>query len=74
MLENTQLSTVKLKIYISKQEVSYLPSNFGLCLHKELKFSKTFFSFIDLWLHFNLCENGSYIAFAAGFFYMQKSI
>ena len=46
---------------ISKQEVSYLPSNFGLYLKKELKFpKKIFLNFIDLGLHFDLCENDSY--------------
>ena len=71
MLENSCLSTVKLK-NISKQEVSYLPSH----LTKELKFSKKFFSFIDLELHFDLCENESYSTFVAkaGFFYVQKSL
>ena len=57
IFENPRFTTVKLK-NISKQEVSYLPSHFGLYLKKELKFSKNFFhSFIDLGLHFDLCEN-----------------
>ena len=36
MLENPRLSTVKLKKNISKLEVFYLPSHFGLHLKKEL--------------------------------------
>ena len=64
MFENPRLSTVKLK-NISTQEVSYLPSHFGLYLKKKLKFSKNYFSFIDLGLHFDLCENESYGTFAA---------
>ena len=35
MLENPRLSTVKLK-NILKQEISYLPSHFGLYRQKEL--------------------------------------
>ena len=52
MLEKPCLTTVKLK-NISKQEVSYLRSHFGLYLNKELKFSKKIFSFTDLGLHFD---------------------
>ena len=75
MLETSRLSTGKLK-NISKQEVPYLPSHFGLHLKKDLKFSKNFFSFIDLGLHFDMCENESYRTFVAkaGFFYAQKSV
>ena len=56
---------------MSKQNVFYLPSHFGPYLNKELKFSKKVFNnFIDLGLHFDLCENESYSSFVAkvGFF------
>ena len=41
----------------SKQEVSYVPSQFGLCPKKELKFSKKFSGFYWSRNHFDLCEN-----------------
>ena len=77
MLENRCLSTVKLKKYIKTR--SLLPTltfwsikNLRIQEHKkELEFSKKkFHSFIDLGLHFDLCENESYSTFVAkaGFF------
>ena len=73
MLENAHLSTVKLK-NISKQEVSCLPSYFGLYLKKELNFY-FFLSFIDLGLHIDLCEHENYNTFVAkaAFSCAQKS-
>ena len=75
MLSTSCLSTEKFK-NISKQQVSYLLSHFGLCLKKEYNFQKISHSFIDLRLHFDLFENESCSTFVtkAGFFYAQKYI
>ena len=42
--------------------------------YKGIKINKEFHSFIDLWLHFDLCENESYSIFVAkgGFFSHTK--
>ena len=61
MPEQSCFSTVKLK-NISKQEDSFLPLYFGLTRNYNFKF---FSSFIDLGLHFDLCEHESYSTFIA---------
>ena len=63
MLENPRLSTIKLK-NISKQEVSYLPSHFGLEGIKTSKKKKKKI-FFDLGLDFDSYENESYSNFVA---------
>ena len=62
MLENPRLSTIKLK-NISKQEVSYLPSHFGL--EGIITFKKKKKICFDLGLDFDSYENESYSNFVA---------
>ena len=76
MLETPRLSTTPLKKYI-KANISLLPTlTFSSISSEGIQIFKKFFSFIDLGLHFDLCENEIYSTFVAkaGFFYAQKSI
>ena len=55
-----------LKTHVLVHSNQKIPSHFVLHIKKELKLSKKFFhSFIDLGLHFDLCENESYSTFVA---------
>ena len=73
MLKNPRISTVKLK---SISKLRGLTSFWSISLEGIKIFKKNFHSFINLGLHFDLCENESYSPFVAkaGFFYKQKSI
>ena len=76
MLGNHGLSTVKLKKYIKTRNLLATLTFWYITL-KDIKIFKKFLdSFIQLELHFDLCENDSYSTFVAkaGYFYAQKPI